>query len=149
MNWSRKTTPSGVSPPKRPGKRKFLFIWLPSFLLASPSVRLSHVLGSHYHSRESFGKREHQLRKCSYLNGLWAGLCVLSWLMIDVCMWGVGLLIEGGTTPRLGVPGSLREQAEQTGRSKPVGITPPWPLPQFLPGVLVLTFLSDRVTQEL
>jgi hypothetical protein len=38
----------------------------------------------------------------------------------------------GGTIPGLVVLGSIREQAEQARRSKPVSNIPPWPLHQLL-----------------
>jgi hypothetical protein len=38
----------------------------------------------------------------------------------------------GGTISGLVVLGSIREQAEQARRSKPVRNIPPWPLHQFL-----------------
>ena len=47
-----------------------------------------------------------------------------------VIKWG-GLLV-GGTTFRLVLLGSIREQAEQARGSKPVGNIPPWPLHQLL-----------------
>ena len=39
----------------------------------------------------------------------------------------------GGAIPGLVVLGSIRKQAEQAMRSKPVSSTPPWPLLQLLP----------------
>jgi hypothetical protein len=44
---------------------------------------------------------------------------------------GGGPLV-GGAISRLVVLGSIREQAEQTRRSKPVKNIPPWPLHQLL-----------------
>ena len=40
--------------------------------------------------------------------------------------------LVGGTIPGLVVLGSVREQAEQARRSKPVWNIPPWPLHQLL-----------------
>jgi hypothetical protein len=40
--------------------------------------------------------------------------------------------LEDGTISRLVVLGSIREQAEQARRSKPVKNIPPWPLHQLL-----------------
>jgi hypothetical protein len=56
----------------------------------------------------------------------------------------------GGAIPGLVVPGSVRKQAEQAMRSKPVSSTPPWPLHQLLPPdsypapVPVLASLNDE-----
>jgi hypothetical protein len=56
----------------------------------------------------------------------------------------------GGAIPGLVVMGSIRKQAEQARRSKPVSSAPPWPLHQFLPPgscsacVPVLTSFSDE-----
>ena len=41
--------------------------------------------------------------------------------------------IVGGAIPELVGPGSIRNQAQQAMRSKPVSSTPPWPLHQLLP----------------
>jgi hypothetical protein len=38
----------------------------------------------------------------------------------------------GGAIPGLVVLSSIREQAEEARRSKPVSSTPPWPVHQFL-----------------
>jgi hypothetical protein len=40
--------------------------------------------------------------------------------------------LVGGTISGLLVLGSIRKQAEQAGRGKPVSNIPPWPLPQLL-----------------
>jgi hypothetical protein len=57
---------------------------------------------------------------------------------------------HGGVILGLVVLGSIRKQAEQAMRSKPVSSTPPWPLHQLLPlgsssaWVRVLTSFSDQ-----
>jgi hypothetical protein len=58
--------------------------------------------------------------------------------------------IVGGATPGLVALGSIRKQAEQARRSKPVSSTPPWSLHQLLPPsfcpvrVPVLTSFGDE-----
>ena len=54
----------------------------------------------------------------------------------------------GGVIPGLVVLSSIRKQAEQAMRSKPVSSTPPWSLLQvlplrFLPCIPILTSLDD------
>ena len=49
----------------------------------------------------------------------------------------------GDTIPRLVVLGSIRKQAEQARRSKPINNTSSWTLHQLLPVDPVLTFFSD------
>jgi hypothetical protein len=41
--------------------------------------------------------------------------------------------VVGDAIPGLVILGSIRKQAEQTMRSKPISSVPPWPLHQLLP----------------
>ena len=79
-----------------------------------------------------------QVRKC-LRSGLWASLYGI-FLISD--WWGRAQPIVGGAIPGQVVLGSIRKQAEQAMRNKPLSSTPPWPLYHSCLQVPALTSLS-------
>ena len=92
-----------------------------------------------WHKLELSQRKEPPLRKC-----LTAGSHGGIWLS------RVGGPVVGGAIPGLVVLASVRKQAEQAKRSKPVSSIPPWPLQQLLPPascpiwIPVLTYFGDE-----
>ena len=78
---------------------------------------------------ESSERREPQLRKCLHNIRQQARLKGI-FLFSD--QWGCVQPIVGSVIPGLVVLNSMRKQNEQGIKSKPVSITPPWSLHQFL-----------------
>lgn len=79
------------------------------------------------------GEENYWLRICLRKIGLWASLLVIYFFFFLVSDWcGRAQPTVGGANPRLMVLGAIRNQAEQTRRSKPVRSMLLWSLLQFL-----------------